>query len=72
MKHLVTSLNIKDPDGFYASLIEAHCGLSDEESASLNSRLILLLANHIGDESILLEALAIASPSNRVIKNKSS
>lgn len=44
------------PDDFSADLIPAHEGLSDEESEALNSRLILMLAKHIGDHSILGEA----------------
>ena len=52
--------NTKDPDGLYAAIIEAHAGLSDADSAALNARLVLLLANHIGDEAVLREALDIA------------
>ena len=47
-------------DDFYELLIEAHRDLPDEESAALNARLILLLANHIGDIGVLREALAAA------------
>lgn len=49
--------NIADPDGFYEALINTHQGLSDEESERLNARLILILANHVGDRAILDEAL---------------
>jgi hypothetical protein len=52
--------NLKDPDGLYAALIEAHIDLSEAESKALNARLILLLANHIGDETVVREALAVA------------
>jgi hypothetical protein len=55
--------NIKDPDGLYAAIIDAHAGLSDAESAALNTRLVLLLANHIGDEAVLREALTVARKS---------
>ena len=41
-------------------LIDAHRGLSDEESATLNTRLLLLLANHIGTDEPLAEAIALA------------
>ena len=58
---LNTTPNIPDPDGFYAELLSAHEGLSDDESVACNARLILLLANHIGDRSILSEALSAAS-----------
>jgi hypothetical protein len=47
-------------DDFYELLIEAHRDLSDERSALLNAKLILLLANHIGDLAVLREALALA------------
>ncbi len=52
--------NISDPDGFYAELIEAHNALSDDESAALNARLILILSNHIGDRTVLSAALQAA------------
>lgn len=44
-------------DDVYAALIEAHSGLSDEASARLNARLVLLLANQIGDGGIIIEAI---------------
>lgn len=47
-------------DDFYEALIDAHRDLSDEQSAVLNARLILLLANHIGDVAVLREAMQIA------------
>jgi hypothetical protein len=50
-------------DDFYAALLEAHDGLSSADSASLNSRLILLLANHIGDLDVLRQALDAARAS---------
>lgn len=47
-------------DDFYEALLEAHKGLSFEESAALNARLVLILANHIGDLEMLKAALAAA------------
>ena len=47
-------------DDFYEALIEAHRDLSDEQSERVNARLILLLANHIGDTAVIKEALALA------------
>ena len=47
-------------DDFYQLLIDTHRDLSDEQSARLNARLILLLANHIGDIAVLREAMRIA------------
>lgn len=47
-------------DDFYESLIETHGDLSDEQSALVNAKLVLLLANHIGDLSVLREAMQLA------------
>ena len=47
-------------DDFYEALIETHRGLSDEQSEQVNARLVLLLANHVGDIAVLREALALA------------
>ena len=52
--------NLDRPDDFYAALIAAHEGLSDDESAALNARLILILANQIGAHDTLAEALKAA------------
>ena len=47
-------------DDFYQMLIDTHRGLSDEQSAMLNAKLILILSNHIGDLTVLREAMALA------------
>ncbi|MGF6776694.1 DUF2783 domain-containing protein [Paraburkholderia sp. GAS334] len=60
MTRLNTELNIADPDAFYEKLIDTHNGLSEEESHFLNAKLVLLLANHIGDAEVLSEALTLA------------
>ena len=52
--------NIPDPDGFYDELIRAHEGLTKEQSDAFNARLILTLANHIGDRETLSAALVVA------------
>ena len=52
--------NIADPDAFYQAWIAAHEGLSDAESADLDARLVLLLANQIGDMTVLLDCIAAA------------
>ena len=57
---LNTEPNIERPDDFYEALIELHRGLSEEQSRHVNARLILLLANHIGDMEVLAEAMAAA------------
>ena len=55
-----TEPNIAMPDDFYEALINAHRGLTDEQSQVLNAKLILLLANHVGDMDVLRGALAAA------------
>jgi hypothetical protein len=55
--------NLQDPDGLYAAILEAHADLSESESVALNARLVLLLANHIGDDAVVREALTIARQS---------
>jgi hypothetical protein len=47
-------------DDFYEALIETHRDLTDEQSALVNAKLVLLLSNHIGDLSVLREAMRIA------------
>ena len=57
---LNTEPNLAAPDDFYEELIDLHRGLSNDESALVNAKLILLLANHIGDIDVLREAMAAA------------
>ena len=57
---LTLTPNLPDPDGFYDELLAVHEVLSKEESDALNARLILVLANHIGDRDVLRAALATA------------
>lgn len=61
MAKLYTKPNITDVDDFYAELLHLHEGRSKEESDALNARLILLLANHIGDRGVLGEAMSSAA-----------
>ena len=58
---LVLAPNIPDPDGFYDELLAAHRDLDREESEALNARLVLVLANHVGDREVLRAALAAAA-----------
>lgn len=71
MTHLITDPHFGTPgvrhrqaytvgDDFYEMLIEGHRGLSDAQSELMNARLVLLLANHIGDLRVLREAIAAA------------
>lgn len=55
-----TAANLQDADGFYEQLLDAHAGLSHEQSDLLNARLILLLANQIGDARVLRECVEAA------------
>jgi hypothetical protein len=54
--------NIADPDGFYEELIKSQRGLDDIGAELMTAKLVLLLANHIGDRAVLSEALALARP----------
>jgi hypothetical protein len=60
MTKLITEPNLPRPDDFYQVLMDMHRDLSDEQSADVNARLILLLSNHIGDQRVLEEAMRIA------------
>ncbi len=64
MTNLNTKPNINNPDGFYAELLELHEHLDKDQSDALNARLILILANHIGDRKILRQAFKIAQLAN--------
>ncbi|MBR2118235.1 MAG: DUF2783 domain-containing protein [Pseudomonadota bacterium] len=57
---LSTQSNFTDPDTAYRLVVEAHRGLRDEDSVSLDTALVLILANHIGDVEVLREAIALA------------
>ena len=66
MSRLRTGPNLDDPDGFYEELLSLHEGRSKPESDAVNARLVLILANHIGDRQVLREAFrAAASPTGR-------
>jgi hypothetical protein len=60
MGTLNTEPNLPAPDDFYERLIATHRGLSDGQSALVNAKLVLLLANHIGDTEVLAQAMAAA------------
>lgn len=69
MTALNTKANITGPDEFYAELLAAHENYSKAESDAFNARLILLLANHIGDRAVLRQALRAASLAEREEEN---
>lgn len=60
MSQLMTAPNLASPDDFYEALIEMHRDLDEAQSQAVNARLILLLANHIGDLQVLRDAMAHA------------
>ncbi len=52
--------NIADPDGFYQDLIDSQRDMTDAQAQLMNCKLVLVLANHIGDREVLREALKVA------------
>ena len=60
-KTLNLTPNINGADDFYADLLGLHDALSKEASDALNARLVLILANHVGDHAVLSQALQAAS-----------
>jgi Protein of unknown function (DUF2783) len=67
---LVVTQNMARPDEVYAMLLAAHEGLSEEQSQAFNARLILLLANHVGDIEVLSEALGVARKASRELSKR--
>lgn len=64
MTTLNTKPNIANADDFYAELLALHEGCSKAQSDAINAKLILLLANHIGDRQVLRQAFALAKASH--------
>jgi hypothetical protein len=60
MTKLLTDSRFASPDAAYSAIIDAHRGLDGAASGELNARLVLILANHIGDADVLSQALALA------------
>ena len=60
---ITTDLNFEDADAFYERLLDAHQGLSREQSESLNARLVLVLANQVGSTQALLACIKAAQAS---------
>lgn len=55
-----TGARLRDPDALFAALVGAHEGLDEAGSRRLDAALVLLLANHIGDDRVVLDAIRIA------------
>jgi hypothetical protein len=62
---LITDNTFADPDAAFRLIVEAHRGLSADESAALNAKLVLILANHAGDMAVLSQALTLARQTER-------
>ncbi len=60
MPKLITASRFVDPDAAYLALVEARRALPDAKAAELDTRLVLILANHIGDLDVLREAITLA------------
>jgi hypothetical protein len=60
MSKLVTDAEVADADAIYTALVEARRGLSEAQAAALDTRLVLILANHINNIDVLREAIALA------------
>lgn len=59
---LIRTPQIDDPDGFYEELVAAQRDLPEPEAQMLLAKLVLLLANHVGDRAVLSEAITLAAP----------
>ena len=62
---LHTSARLHDPDAVFAALVEAHDGLDAAASRRVDAALVLLLANHIGDDQVVLDAIRLARETSR-------
>jgi len=60
MGTLITTSQFPNPDAAYVALADARRGLSDAAAAALDARLVLILANHVGDLAVLQQAIALA------------
>ncbi len=69
MSKIVTASQFNDPDAAYRCLVEARRNLSERDAAALDTKLVLILANHIGDLDILNEAVALAKLECQAIPN---
>ncbi len=62
---LIREPHIADADGFYEELIEGQRELTDEQADMMLAKLVLILANHVGDRAVLREAIALARDNTR-------
>jgi hypothetical protein len=66
---LITDSRFSDPDAAFRLIVETHRGLSEEDSAALNAKLVLLLANQVGDIDVLRKALEFARRGSKPQEN---
>lgn len=59
------SSRLRDPDGVFAALVAAHEGLDPARSRRLDAAIVLLLANHIGDDRVVLAAIEVAQSAEK-------
>lgn len=58
---LIEAPNLPDHDGFYEALLARQKGMNEREALAFNAQLVMILANHIGDDEILAEAMDLAA-----------
>jgi hypothetical protein len=63
--NLIRTPQIEDPDGFYEELVNAQRDMTDTEAQKMLAKLVLLLANHVGNRQVLSEALQLAGQRGR-------
>lgn len=63
--NLIRTPQIENPDGFYEELVNAQRDMTDTDAQKMLAKLVLLLANHVGDRQVLSEALEIAAQRGR-------
>jgi hypothetical protein len=66
---LIRTPQIVDPDGFYEELVKAQRDLPDDEAQKVLAKLVLLLANHVGDRQVLSEAIRLAAERKPATQN---
>lgn len=62
MAELILAPNLSGADDLYERLVRLHEGLSEAESLKVWAKLVLTLANHIGDREVVEQAMAVARP----------
>lgn len=62
MAELIVTPNLAGADDVYEQFVRLHDGLTDAESLKFWAKLVLTLANHIGDRAVIAQAIAVARP----------